>query len=187
MRKDEEVIRVQTQSNLQEEEIPYHLRKATSDLDWKTRFRIIAAKASRNNKKTGFYTKTETPIRDELTKMGLVEEQSFFHQHRIFGYYGVRGQSVYYWMDLFIPYLLLDIEADGEIWHTFFDMKERDRKRDLLLRRNYGIKVIRLNSYHIRKKRLGKILQRAIVRRSTQLGSPWLARAGPEDLTPVPF
>jgi hypothetical protein len=161
----------------QNDEVPYYLRKATPDLDWKTRFRIIAAKASRNNKRTGYYTKTETPIREELIKIGLVEEQSFFHQHRIFGYYGRRGQSVYYWMDLFIPYLLLDIEADGEIWHTFFDMKERDRRRDLILRKSYGIKVIRLNSYHIRKKRLGKILERAIQRRSLQLGNPnWLGR-----------
>jgi hypothetical protein len=161
-----------------EGEIPYYLRKATPDLDWKIRFRIIASKASRNNKRTGYYTKTETPIKEELTRLGLVEEQSFFHQYRILGYYGKKRQSVYYWMDLFIPYLLLDIEADGEIWHTFFDMKERDRKRDLILRRNYGIKVLRLNSYHIRKKRLGTILLKAIERRSAQLGSVgWLQRS----------
>ena len=135
--------------------VPYYLRKASPDLDWKVRFRIIAAKASRNNKRTGCYTKTETPIRDEFERLGLVEAQSFFRQHRIFGYYGKRGQSVYYWMDLFIPNLLLDIEADGEIWHTFFDMKKRDRKGDSIPRRNYGIKVLRLNSYHVRKKRLG--------------------------------
>jgi hypothetical protein len=153
------------------ESVPYYLRKATPDLDWKIRFRIIAAKAARNNKRTGYYTKTETPIRDELTKLGLVEQQSFFHQHRVFGYYGCRGQSVYYWMDIFIPYLLLDIEADGEIWHTFFTMKERDRKRDAILRRNYGIRVVRLNSYQIRKKRLTKILRRMITRRAIQLGS----------------
>lgn len=150
-------------------EVPYYLRKATPDLDWKIRFRIIAAKASRNNKQAGFYTKTEIPIRDALLKLGFTEEQSFYHQHRIFGYYGCRGQSVYYWMDIFIPSLRLDIEADGEIWHTFFNMKQRDRKRDSILRKSYGIKVIRLNSYHIRKKRLGKILTRAIERRSRQL------------------
>jgi len=119
----------------------------------------------------GFYTKTEIPIREELLKLGLDEEESFHHQHRIFGYYGCRGQSVYYWMDIFIPALLLDIEADGEIWHTFFDMKERDRRRDSILHRRYGIKVIRLNSYHIRKKRLGGILHRAIEARRRQIRS----------------
>jgi hypothetical protein len=72
-------------------------------------------------------------------------------------------------MDMFIPSLLLDIEADGEIWHTFFDMKKRDRRRDAILRRRYGIKVIRLNSYHIRKKRLGKILQKVIEKWRKQL------------------
>jgi hypothetical protein len=156
-----EIIPVQ-QAN---DEVPFYLRKATPDLDWKIRFRIIAAKASRNNKRPGFYTKTEMPIREELTRLGLTEDSSFYHQHRIFGYYGSRGQSVYYWMDLFIPTLLLDIEADGEIWHTFFDMKARDGKRDSILRRRYGIKVLRLNSYHITKKRLGKILERAIQKR----------------------
>lgn len=163
---------IEVHQNEPVKEIPYYLRRATPDLDWKVRFRIIASKASRNNKRTGFYSRTEAPIRDELTRLGLIEERSFFHQHRIYGYQGARGQSVYYWMDLFIPFLLLDIEADGEIWHTFFDMKERDRKRDLILRKNYGIKVIRLNSYHIRKKRLSKILLSAIDRRSKQLGAP---------------
>jgi hypothetical protein len=69
-------------------------------------------------------------------------------------------------MDFFIPSLMLDIEADGEIWHTFFDLKKRDRRRDSILRKRYGIKVIRLNSYHIRKKRLNSILVRAIKKRN---------------------
>ena len=150
-------------------EIPYHLRRATPDLDWKTRFRIIASKASRNNKKSGIYTTTEKPIREELLRIGYSEGKSFYHQHRLFGYYGSRGQSVYYWLDMFIPSLLLDIEADGEIWHTFFDMKARDRRRDRILKNRYGIKVIRLNSYHIRKKRLNTILVRTIERRKKQL------------------
>ena len=150
-------------------ELPYHLRRATPDLDWKTRFRIIASKASRNNRRVGIYTTTEAPIREELVKIGFLEGKSFFHQQRVFAYYGVRGQSVYYWLDMFIPSLLLDIEADGEIWHTFFDTKKRDRKRDDILRRKYGIKVLRLNSYHIRKKRLNAVLVRAIERRRRQL------------------
>ena len=102
-------------------------------------------------------------------RLGLLEQRSFYHQYRIFGYNGCRGQRVYYWMDIFVPFLLLDIEADGEIWHTFFDMKKRDRKRDSILRRRYGIKVLRLNSFHIRKKRLHKILERAIEKRRTQM------------------
>jgi very-short-patch-repair endonuclease len=148
-------------------EVPYHLRKATPDLDWKIRFRIIASKASRNNKRSGIYTTTELPIREELIGLGFVERESFQHQRRIFGYRGIRGQSVYYWMDFFIPSLMLDIEADGEIWHTFFDLKKRDRRRDTILRKRYGIKVIRLNSYHIRKKRLNSIVVRAIKKRNS--------------------
>ncbi|MGI0091682.1 MAG: hypothetical protein ACREBS_08235 [Nitrososphaerales archaeon] len=154
-----------------EGELPYYLRKATPDLDWKLRFKIIAAKASRNNKKPGFYNFTEVSIRDELARMGFVEGKSFLHQHRIFAYRGSRGQSVYFWLDMFIPSLLLAIEADGEIWRQFFDMKKRDKRRDAILRRRYGIKVVRLNSYHLRKKRLGKILSRLVEKRATQLSS----------------
>ena len=78
---------------------------------------------------------------------------------------------MYFWMDLFIPSLLLDIEADGEIWHTFFDLKKRDRRRDLLLKKNYAIKVVRLNSYHIRKKRLNSILVRTIEKRKREIAT----------------
>jgi hypothetical protein len=59
-----------------EEQIPYHLRTASPDLDWKTRFRIIAAKASRNNKNPNVHSKTVAPIRDELIKMGYVEGET---------------------------------------------------------------------------------------------------------------
>jgi hypothetical protein len=149
--------------------LPLYLRRATPDLDWKLRFRIIAAKASRNNRTAGVYSRSEACIRDELIKMGFIEGQSFIHQHRIFGYLGKRGQRVYYWLDLFIPSLLLDIEADGEIWHRFFDMKARDRRRDSILRKRYGIKVVRLSSFHLRKKRLSRILAGKIERRTRAL------------------
>lgn len=155
------------------EELPLYMRKASADLDWKLRFRIIAAKASRNNRRPGFYSRSEGCVRDELVKMGFVEGRSFLHQHRVFGYHGKRGQPVYYWLDLYIPSLFLDIEADGEIWHRFFDMKARDRRRDSTLRRRYGIQVLRLNSFHLRKKRLGRILATRIARRSRSIaGSP---------------
>ena len=78
------------------------------------------------------YTSTELPIRQELLGLGFMEGRSFHHQQRIFGYHGIKGQNTYFWMDLFIPSLLLDIETDGEIWHTFFDLKKRDRRRDSL-------------------------------------------------------
>ena len=150
-------------------DLPFHLRKASPNLDWKTRFRIIAAKASRNNKDPKAYSETLAPIRDELTRIGYVDGKTFFHEQRIFGYRGVRGQRVYFWLDFFIPSLLLDIECDGEIWHEFFDTKERDRRRDSILMSNYEIKVVRLNSYHLRKKRLNGILRRAIDKRRSQL------------------
>jgi very-short-patch-repair endonuclease len=161
-----------------QEKIPYYLRRATPDLEWTVRFRIIAAKASRNNKRSGHYTKTEVPIRDELIRLGFSAEKAFLHQYRIFGYYGCKGQNVYYWMDFFIPSLLLDIEADGEIWHTFFDMKKRDRFRDSSLRKRYGIKVVRLSSYHIRKKRLGKILCRVISKRQREIDLKFVVAEG---------
>jgi hypothetical protein len=147
-------------------ELPLHLRRASADLDWKTRFRIIAAKSSRQNRNPNVYSRSEAPIRDELIRMGLVEGDSFVHEHRVFGYYGKRGQKVYFWLDIFLPSLLLDIEADGEIWHHFFDMRARDRRRDSILRRKYGIQVKRLKSYHLRKKRLGRILKRVIEART---------------------
>jgi len=125
------------------------------------------------------YSTTVAPIRDELVKLGFVEGKTFFHEKRIFGYQGIRGQSVYFWLDLFIPSLLLDIEGDGEIWHEFFDTRERDRRRDSILQSSYGIKVLRLNSFHLRKKRLSCILLRTIRKRKSQLAyykkikKPW--------------
>jgi hypothetical protein len=89
--------------------LPLHLRKASPELDWKIRFRIIAAKASRQNRNPNVYSRSERRVRDELLRLGFVEGQSFLHEHRVFGYLGKRGQKVYYWLDFFVPSLLLDL------------------------------------------------------------------------------
>jgi len=150
-------------------EIPLHLRTASPSLNWKLRFRIIAAKASRKNRNPSVYSITESPIRDQLIKMGYVEGESFFHEHRIFGYLGKNGQKVYYWLDFYLPELKLGIEADGEVWHSFFDIKERDRFRDRTLRRVHGVKIVRLTSFDTRRKRLSITLSRVIRKRVRQL------------------
>jgi very-short-patch-repair endonuclease len=111
----------------------------------------------------------ERPIREELLGMGLKEGKDFFHEFRIPGYFGCKGQSVYYWLDFFIPDLLLDIEADGEIWHTFFDSKERDRRRDSLIRKKYGIKIVRLTPFQLRNKRIKKTLTQVISKRCAEI------------------
>jgi very-short-patch-repair endonuclease len=153
-----------------EETIPLHLRKASPDLEWKTRFRIIAAKASRGNKNPHVYSITEAPIKEELVNFGFIEGRSFFHEHRLFGYYGKNGQPVYYWLDFYLPQLRLGIEADGDVWHHLFsDIKKRDKRRDRNLRMRHGIKVVRLSSYDVRKKRLGGLLCRIIEKRCDEL------------------
>ncbi|HZW54757.1 MAG TPA: hypothetical protein VFF30_00555 [Nitrososphaerales archaeon] len=147
---------------------PLHLRRASPDLDWKTRFRIIAAKASRNNRNPLTYSTTEAPIREELVKMGFIEGKTFLHEHRIFGYLGKNGQNVYFWLDFYLPDLKLGIEADGEVWHQFFDLKKRDRNRDATLARIHGVKIVRFDSYDLRRKRLGRKLSRVIRARSKE-------------------
>jgi very-short-patch-repair endonuclease len=91
------------------------------------------------------------------------------HEHRIEAYRRTDGRKVYFWLDFYIPDLRLDIEADGEIWHKFFDLKARDRRRDGVLKEKYGIKVVRLKSSDTRKKRLGRILERVIEKRAFEI------------------
>jgi very-short-patch-repair endonuclease len=96
---------------------------------------------------------TDEPIRQELVKMGLKEGRDFFHEFRIPAYSGRKGQKVYYWLDFYIPDLMLATEADGEIWHTFFDSKKRDHWRDNLIAKKYGIKIVRLTPFELRIKK----------------------------------
>lgn len=150
-------------------EPPLNQRVASPGLDWKTRFRIIASKASSRNRDPNVYSVTELPIRNELLNLGFREEVTFFHEYRVLGYRGSKKQNVYYWLDFFIPQLKLAIEADGEIWHTFFDTAKRDLKRDRLIRRKYGIKVARLNSFDVRAIRIRPNLTKLIFERCIEL------------------
>jgi very-short-patch-repair endonuclease len=152
-----------------ESSVPFHLRKANADVDWRKRFRIIASKASRQNRNPLVYSSSEMPIRDELVRLGFMEGNSFFHEHRLFGYLGKNKQNVYFWLDFYLPHLKLGIEADGEIWHRFSSFRDRDKKRDLLLSQIHGIKVVRLGTYDLRRKRLPKKLMRIMEKRNRQL------------------
>lgn len=152
-----------------ERRLPLSQQVASPKLDWRTRFRIIASKASLQNRNPNVYSVTELPIRNELLRLGLAEGVDFVHEYRILGYFGKRGQSVYYWLDFYIPELKLALEADGEIWHTFFDTRKRDRKRDRLLERKYGIKIIRMNSYQVRSIRIRAIVSKVLVKRRIEL------------------
>jgi very-short-patch-repair endonuclease len=101
--------------------------------------------------------------------MGLKEGKDFFHEFRIPSYSGCKGQSVYYWLEFYIPDLMLGVEADGEIWHTFFDSKERDRKRDALITKKYGIKIVRLTPFEVRNKRLRQTLTKIVSERCLEI------------------
>lgn len=149
--------------------VPLNQRVASPQLDWKTRFRIIASKASLGNRNPNVYSTTEEPIRNELLRLGFSEGSTFYHEYRIPGYIGKRGQSVYYWMDFYFPDLKLAIEADGEIWHTFFDTAKRDRTRDRLIARTHGIKVARLNSRNVRVGKVRSSISRIIFKRCIEL------------------
>ena len=149
--------------------IPLNQQIASPSLDWKTRFRIIASKASMRNRDPCSYSTTELPIRNELLNLGLRERIDFIHEYRVLGYKGEKKQNVYFWLDFWIPSLNLAIEADGEIWHSFFDTAKRDRKRDRLLRRKYGIKVVRLNSFDVRAIRIRSNITKAIFERCIEL------------------
>jgi very-short-patch-repair endonuclease len=149
--------------------IPLNEQVASPSLDWKTRFRIIASKASLRNRDPTFYSTTELPIRKGLLNLGLKEGVDFIHEYRVLGYKGERKQNVYFWLDFYIPSLKLAIEADGEIWHRFFHTAKRDRKRDGLLRRKHGIKVVRMNSFDVRAIRIGSNIRRAIFKRRLEL------------------
>jgi very-short-patch-repair endonuclease len=149
---------------------PLHLRTASPGLDWKTRFRIIASKASRKNRNPRVYSTSETPIREELIRLGYAEGSSFVHEQKIFGYFGKNGQPVYYWLDFYLPALNLGIEADGDVWHHFSDIQERDRTRDALLMEIHGLRVVRLDSFAVRRrKRLWRRLVKIVEKRKREL------------------
>lgn len=155
------------------QEVPLHLLKASANLDWKTRFRIIASKASRRNRNPSAYSVMEVPIRNELNRLGFVEGVTFIHEYKIFGYNGKKGQKVYYWIDFFLPELNLGIEADGEVWHQFFDLKKRDRIRDHRLLQIYGTKVVRFSSFDMHRGRLRRKLLRVMMRRVLEQREPF--------------
>lgn len=95
--------------------------------------------------------------------------KDFFHQWRILAISAVEGQKVYYWLDFYLPSLKLAIEADGEIWHTFFDSAKKDRKRDILILEKYGIKKARLTSFEVRAKRIKPTISKIIVERRIEV------------------
>ncbi|WP_375163198.1 DUF559 domain-containing protein [Laceyella sacchari] len=53
-------------------------------------------------------------------------------------------------VDLYIPKYKLVIEADGKAYHITPLQKERDRKREYVLKIHYKLKVKRFNSDHSR-------------------------------------
>lgn len=63
-----------------------------------------------------------------------------------------------YLMDIAFPTLKVDVEADGEMYHSSEKDIERDRKRDTILR-NMGWTVIRFKERDI-KEQIGKVLDR---------------------------
>ncbi|MFC7443475.1 endonuclease domain-containing protein [Laceyella putida] len=55
-------------------------------------------------------------------------------------------------VDLYIPKYKLAIEADGKAYHSSPAQKERDRKKEYVLKKHYKLKVKRFNSNQINKK-----------------------------------
>jgi very-short-patch-repair endonuclease len=55
-------------------------------------------------------------------------------------------------VDLYIPKYKLAIEADGKAYHDSPEQKERDRRKDYVLKKHYKLKVRRFNSDQINKR-----------------------------------
>lgn len=82
----------------------------------------------------------KTDIEEIMEKALKKEEIKFVPQYPIRGKFG-------YILDFAIPDLKINIEADGEVWHT---NKYRDNKRNWVLR-NKGWKVIRFSGTEIKE------------------------------------
>lgn len=80
-------------------------------------------------------TTIEVAVAQVLTALGIE-----FKQQKVIGGFIC---------DIFVPHLQLDIECDGLYWHSLPEMKNRDRYRDVWLKRN-GYHILRLGEAAIR-------------------------------------
>lgn len=92
---------------------------------------------------SGEPTTIEMAIADELTRRGILFE-------------GPRTEieGCWYELDILVPHLKLNIEADGTYWHNekFFPWrKAHDDRRDAFLTGKLGYRVLRLSEDEIRK------------------------------------
>lgn len=74
--------------------------------------------------------------------LGLIQDLQL--PFKVYGQFKkqISGNSQPFVMDFAMPEILVDIEADGEIWHEQEGAKERDAQRDKKLA-DYGWRVIR--------------------------------------------
>lgn len=86
-----------------------------------------------NNQRAG--TRIEIAVKQALVDSGV----EFAHQY-------VVDRAI---LDFYIPSLKLNIECDGNYWHSLPGAKQRDRRRDSWLR-SQGIRVVRLTETAIK-------------------------------------
>jgi len=78
--------------------------------------------------------------------------------HKWVGGFEVRHGKQPFLMDIAFPLLKIDVEADGETFHSSADQMSRDKKRDMILR-NMGWTVVRFREREI-EDQLGRVLDR---------------------------
>jgi len=84
--------------------------------------------------------KGETSI-EKLVRLELIRLNESFQQEARFGRFRA---------DFFLPNKKIIIECDGDYWHRDEKSKERDKRKDALLK-ELGYKIIRINESEIRK------------------------------------
>ena len=98
-------------------------------------FKKLCSKvASRPNKSPTYYNSFERKVLKALNDLGFRAGSDFFHNQRLLSYYP----------DFMFPDKKVIIEVDGSIWHEYWDVPKKNRKRNQRIQKEVGFRVFRI-------------------------------------------
>ena len=98
-------------------------------------FKKLCSKvASKPNKSPTYYNSFERRAPQTLQGLGSRANSDFFHNQKLLSYYP----------DFIFPDKKVIIEVDGSIWHEYWSIPEKNRKRNQRIQRETGFQVFRI-------------------------------------------
>jgi len=99
---------------------------------------------SKPNRTQGYYTSSEIKIKKYLNHLGLIEGKDYIHNCRFKNIHN----NCYYWVDFYLPFEKLIVEASPSVWHKMWGREKSDKKKVIYLT-SLNLTVIILNEKDI--------------------------------------